>query len=159
MSDSSFIRSEMLQPQIPPVSERGIVKWLRENLFSGWLNSILTILAVVALYFGLSNSLPWVLNGVWDAGSLSDCRAILAARGEDAVGACWAVLSRWNQFIYGFYPEDQRWRVNLVYLMGALSLAGLLIPRVPFKGANALFFFVICFSFVRLLRLRREAEC
>ena len=126
MSDSSFIRSEMLQPQIPPVSERGIVKWLRENLFSGWLNSILTILAVVALYFGLSNSLPWVLNGVWDAGSLSDCRAILAARGEDAVGACWAVLSRWNQFIYGFYPVELYWRPTLAAALLIVALAPVL---------------------------------
>jgi len=126
MTDSSFIRSEMLQPQIPPVSERGIVKWLRENLFSGVLNSILTVVAIIALYFALSYSLPWVLNGVWDAGSLDDCRAILAARGEDAVGACWAVLSRWNQFIYGFYPVELYWRPTLAAALLIVALAPVL---------------------------------
>ena len=126
MTDSSFIRSEMLQPQIPPVSERGIVKWLRENLFSGVLNSILTVVAIIALYFALSYSLPWVLNGVWDAGSLNDCRAILAARGEDAVGACWAVLSRWNQFIYGFYPVELYWRPTLAAALLIVGLAPVL---------------------------------
>jgi general L-amino acid transport system permease protein len=42
-----------------------------------------------------------------------------------------------------FYPIDQRWRVNIVYLIGAISLAGLLIPRIPYKGWNATFFFII----------------
>jgi general L-amino acid transport system permease protein len=44
--------------------------------------------------------------------------------------------------VYGFYPIEERWRANIVFLLGALSLAGLLIPRIPFKGWNALFFFV-----------------
>ena len=45
MTETSFVRSQMLPPLAPPVSERGAVKWLRENLFSGWLNSILTVVA------------------------------------------------------------------------------------------------------------------
>ena len=31
----SFNRTEMLPPLPPPVTERGAIKWLRENLFSG----------------------------------------------------------------------------------------------------------------------------
>ena len=40
MADTShaFVRTEMLPPQAPPLTERGVVKWLRENLFSGSLN-------------------------------------------------------------------------------------------------------------------------
>ena len=44
--------------------------------------------------------------------------------------------------MYGFYPEPERWRVNLTYLLAAILLLPLLIPRLPAKGLNAgLFFF------------------
>ena len=49
MSDTNFVRTEMLPPVAPPVSQRGVVRWLRENLFSGPLNTILSLLAVAAL--------------------------------------------------------------------------------------------------------------
>ena len=87
----SFVRSDMLQAQVPPVSERGVVKWLRENLFSGLWNSALTIVGLIVLYLILQASLPWFLNSVWNANSLSECREIVAASaGPDASGACWA---------------------------------------------------------------------
>ena len=69
MTDASFVRQQMLPPQEPPVRERGAVKWLRENLFSGPLNTILTLIAVFALYKLVSGALPWWLNGVWNAES------------------------------------------------------------------------------------------
>ena len=47
-----------------------------------------------------------------------------------------------TQFIYGFYPEPERWRVNLTFLLAALLLLPLLIPRLPAKGLNAGLFFV-----------------
>jgi general L-amino acid transport system permease protein len=43
--------------------------------------------------------------------------------------------------MYGFYPQDQQWRVNLTYALGVLLLVPLLIPRVPYKALNALLFF------------------
>ncbi len=30
----SFVRTEMLQGQTPPLGERGIVRWMRTNLFA-----------------------------------------------------------------------------------------------------------------------------
>ena len=48
MPDATYVRLQMLQPAAPPVSERGVVKWGRENLFSGPFNTILTVLSVVA---------------------------------------------------------------------------------------------------------------
>ena len=33
-------------------------------------------------------------------------------------GACWVFIkARFWQFMYGFYPVDQRWRVNLAFLI------------------------------------------
>ena len=39
----AFVRETMVPPSEPPGSETGAVHWLRENLFSTWLNAILTI--------------------------------------------------------------------------------------------------------------------
>ena len=43
--------------------------------------------------------------------------------------------------MYGFYPDDERWRVNLTYALGVVLLVPLLIPRVPYKALNAILFF------------------
>lgn len=128
MSDISFVRHEMLDPQTPPANERGVVKWLRENLFSGPLNSILTILAMVALYFLIRGMLPWLLNGVWNANSLRECRDIIIANaGPDASGACWAMIRlRWNQFIFGLYPSAEYWRPTTAFALMIVALAPVL---------------------------------
>ena len=123
MTGISFVRTAMLPPAIPPVTERGVVKWLRENLFSGRLNSVLTVLAVVSLYYLIRGGAPWVTNGVWTGTSLRDCRAAL----DGASGACWAILvERWNQFIYGFYPNTLYWRPTTAFALLFVALAPVL---------------------------------
>jgi general L-amino acid transport system permease protein len=58
-------------------------------------------------------------------------------------GACWVmVANRFGQFLYGFYPSDQRWRINLAFFLFAVAAAALLIERVPGKRYWALFMFV-----------------
>jgi general L-amino acid transport system permease protein len=62
---------------------------------------------------------------------------------EPGAGACWPFANaRFMQWIYGLYPIDQRWRPNIIFLLGGLSLAGLMIPRVPGKLWIGLFFFI-----------------
>ncbi len=60
MSDISFVRKEMLPEQTPPASEVGAIGWARHNLFSSWLNTILTVLSVAAVYYVLAGVLPWI---------------------------------------------------------------------------------------------------
>ena len=137
MSDLSFVRQQMLPAATPPVTERGAVKWLRENLFSGWLNSILTVLAVVSLFYLVKGSLPWVSNGVWKANSLGECRARLAEMGPGTSGACWAILvERWNQFIFGFFPNTLYWRPTTAFALFIAALAPVLYYGL--NRANAL---------------------
>ena len=58
MSDQiAFVRHEALQPSPPPASETGLVKWLRENLFSNLFNAILTIVSVYVIFRVASLSL------------------------------------------------------------------------------------------------------
>jgi general L-amino acid transport system permease protein len=131
----SFVRSDMLAAQTPPVTERGLVKWLRENLFSGPWNSALTIVGMIALYLILQASLPWFLNSVWNANSLSECREIVAASaGPDASGACWAMIrERWHQFTFGFYPPELYWRPTLAFVLMFVALAPVLFTWLPRK--------------------------
>src|SRR5947209_4737614 len=45
--------------------------------------------------------------------------------------------------MYGFYPEQERWRADLTFLLAAILLLPLLIPRLPAKGLNAGLFFIV----------------
>jgi general L-amino acid transport system permease protein len=132
MSDA-FLRTEMTPPKAPPITERGVVKWLRENLFAGPYNTILTLVALYVLYLFLSSVIPWLLNGVWNANSLQECREIVtASAGEGATGACWAMIrERWNQFLFGLYPQDLYWRPAVALGLLLVAIAPVLFPKVP----------------------------
>ena len=135
MSDVSFVRTEMLQEREPPIGQRGLIKWFRENMFSTIPNAILSILSVWAIYFVLSHILPWVFQSSWNANSLKECRAnIVEAYGEGATGACWAVIrERFPQLMYGFYPQEMRWRPNLAFIGMFVAIAPVLFDRFPRK--------------------------
>jgi general L-amino acid transport system permease protein len=125
----AFVRETEIPPAPPPEAVGGVVKWLRDNLFSNWFNAILTLASVYAIYWVLAQSLPWILNGVWNAGSLAECREILGGTS----GACWAVLSeRWNQLLFGFtYPSELYWRPSLAFLLLLVCAAPVLFPALP----------------------------
>jgi general L-amino acid transport system permease protein len=133
----------------PPTSERGAIGWLRHNLFSSWTNAILTLLAIYIVYLVVPPFVEWaVINATWlfppdvtsgkRAPEFTDCRA--------ASGACWIfVRARLPQFFYGYFPESERWRVNIVFILLAVSIYGLLAERVKagIKKPLAIFFFGI----------------
>jgi len=126
----SFVRNEMLPEQAPPVSQVGAVRWVRENLFSGWLNTLLTLASIYVIFWLLSHVGPWFGNSVWNAGSLSECREIL----DGTNGACFAVINdRWQQLLYGFYPSQLYWRPNLTLVLLFVALAPMLFPGLPRK--------------------------
>lgn len=146
MSDVSFVRTIMLEEQEPPIGQQGMIKWFRENMFSSIPNSILSIVALWAIYFVLSHLLPWIFQSSWNAGSLKECRAnIAAAYGEGTSGACWAVIrERYIQLIYGFYPSESYWRPNLAFVGMLVALAPVLFDGVPKK----LLWFTAIFPFL-----------
>ena len=136
MADLSFVRKEMLPEQTPPVTSVGLVGWMRENLFSGWFNSILTLVALVFIYYVFSGVLPWMVAPTWHAASLNEFRDILAELGRDGhfAGACWGVINdRWIQLLFGFYPPELYWRPILALVLLFVALAPILfseyVPR------------------------------
>jgi general L-amino acid transport system permease protein len=145
MTDTLYVRSELAAARPAPSSNAGLGAWLRANLFSGPINSIMSMLL---LAFGV-----WV---IWQFLSFTVFTAVFtdpdglrgaACRPSEvgrAVGACWPFISsRLNFFLYGFYPVDQIWRVNLMLFLGLVLLVPLLIPRAPLKRLNVALFFVV----------------
>mgnify|MGYP006914301540 CR=1 FL=1 len=65
----AFVRQEPIPPAPPPVAEAGIVRWLRDNLFSSIPNAILTPASLWAIWLLPPARMPWVFNGVWGPGS------------------------------------------------------------------------------------------
>jgi len=131
MSDNSnsFVRHEMLSERAPPVGERGVLKWARENLFSSVFNTIMTIVSVWVIYSIVVGVAPWFFNGVWNAQTTRECYEIL----DGVNGACFAVLQeRFPQLIYGFkYPSSEYWRPNLATVLLLVALAPVLFRRLP----------------------------
>ena len=114
----------------PPRSDTGVLGWLRQNLFNSPLNSALTILCLFLVYEILPPLVRWAFL---DANFVGDSR-------EDCVsgGACWVFIkARFGQFMYGFYPVDQRWRINLAVLILIVGLVPLFLPRFRHKIALA----------------------
>lgn len=131
----SFVRAEMLPEQDPPRMQRGILKWMHENLFSSPLNAVLTLIGGFSVAWLVVSVFPWLQHSVWNASSLNECRAIITRTwGEGAHGACWAVIrERWPQYLYGFYPNDAYWRPNLAFILMLVAIAPVLFDRLPRK--------------------------
>ena len=112
----------------PPMATSGPVVWVRRNLLSSPLNILLTVGAAYLLYLILPGMLNWaVFEAVFDAGSREECRQI-------ASGACWALIdTRFGQFLYGFYPDHLRWRINVTAVLFLLALLPLLWDKTPYR--------------------------
>jgi general L-amino acid transport system permease protein len=145
MSDiaaSSFVRRDLTPERPAPVKTTGFVGFLRTRLFNSPGNILLTIVSILLLWFTVVPAVKFLLiDAVWTG---KDRTACLPEAAGHAVGACWPfVQAKFSQFIYGFYPEAERWRVNLTFFLAALLLLPLLIPRLPAKGLNAGLFFIV----------------
>jgi len=138
MSDvatGAFVSPKLL----PPLPSPGRLK--RWRIIATWRDVVLTALSLYLIW-----TLGWpalkflFLDAVWTGSSRADC---LAETAGHPVGACWPfIAAKFPQFVYGFYPESERWRADLTFFLGGMLLLPLLIPRTPFKIANALLFFV-----------------
>ncbi|MDT2076342.1 MAG: amino acid ABC transporter permease [Planktomarina sp.] len=126
-----FVRHEPIPASPPPIAQAGAIKWVRENLFSNVINSVLTILSIYFVIKLVLASAPWIWNGVWTTDSLRECREVL----QGTSGACWSVLAeRWNQLLFGFkYPVEAYWRPTLAFILLLISIAPILFNKLPRK--------------------------
>jgi len=82
------------------------MKWLRENLFSGWVNTLVTVGLLFLFVATITALFEWAfLDAVWRPDP-NACR--------EAHGACWGFIAEKHRFIlFGTYPFDQHWRPAL----------------------------------------------
>jgi len=128
-----MVNDKSLPDRPAPVARRGVVGWLRDNLFDGPANTVLTLAGLAFLWFTLAPFVQWALiDADWLGDSRMDC---------DSGGACWVFIgSRLQQFIYGFYPDSELWRVNLFFVQLAVVIVWVLWDRMPARQWGALWF-------------------
>lgn len=129
----------------PPVRTTGLIGWARINLFSSPFNIVLTLVAVYVLVSIIPPVVEWALvKSVWTAENRVDCWAKMEVP-EGA--ACWAfVKSRLQLFIYGFYPQAERWRVKLSFVLLIFAILPVLYDKLP--GRKYWFWYVLAFPFI-----------
>jgi general L-amino acid transport system permease protein len=81
------VTEEIIRPPQPP----GPVKWVLDNLFNNWFNSLLTVILLPLVFFALLNVILWVFTE-------ADWRAVTQFPLLYAVGQ---------------YPRDELWRVGI----------------------------------------------
>ena len=118
-------RDQMVAGRPAPVTHVGVIGWLRANLFSSWFSTLLTVAALLLLWRVVPPLLGWTLfNADFTGVTGAECTA---------EGACWAwVDQRINQFLYGFYPQEAYWRVNVALLLLIPAVAYVLFEKMPY---------------------------
>jgi general L-amino acid transport system permease protein len=126
--------THQFQPSLPPPGNTtGFVGWMKKNLFNTRLNTVLTI---VLGYLAI--------NAIWAVISWAFIHADWVGTTRDACssdGACWVFISvRWEQFMYGFYPQAELWRPRLFYATLAIFTVLLAYDKTPKRSWIFLFF-------------------
>ena len=107
-----------------------LLRFSRRRLFATPLDTVITLVCCWGLARLVEPLARWVVIDTTFRGTTrADCTG---------AGACWVfVRARLGQFIYGFYPVDQRWRVDLVAVLLIACAALLAVKRLPHRGALA----------------------
>jgi general L-amino acid transport system permease protein len=118
---------------LPPVTERSsVLRWMRQNLFGSWVDTLLTVLGAFIVYWALSAFIPWAMfTAEWDV-----------------------VIVNLRLLMIGQYPLEEAWRIwlalgFLVFLTGnsigiwagkskavLLLLSPVLLALLPFASVN-----------------------
>jgi general L-amino acid transport system permease protein len=110
----------------------GLVGWFKKNLFSSPLNSLMTLAIIYLAVPHLASVIQWAfIDADWVGNSRDACTSD---------GACWVFINnRFSQLIYGFYPEPERWRVNIVFASFAMLIIALMWTKTPKKAQISIF--------------------
>ena len=124
MTKIAYVRKKEIPPAPPPLIEVGLIGWVRQNLFSSWFNSFLTLFFLYFIIILLADFFPWAWGGHWKTKSLRECLDL------DPNVACFSVLTaRWKQLLFGLYPAEEYWRPTLTFLLLLLSIVPILFPK------------------------------
>ena len=120
----------------PPLERLGAWEWARANLFSSPLNTLLTLLGIGLFLVTVPPLVQWALVN-------ADIRGTTRAACTDT-GACWVFVKvHLPQFIYGLYPQPQRWRLDTAFVLAVVLVVPLFLRRMPHRGAYGSALFLI----------------
>ena len=122
-----------------------MLRWVRQNLFSSVLNSILTILSLTIIYFVFLPLFDWLfIQAQWIGSTPKDC--------PDKSAACWPFIwARFDQFVYGLYPETERWRINLGVILGLLCSMPVFYRGFPYKSKLIFMLILVIYPLIGFL--------
>ena len=140
--EQTFLRQGRLSPLAPPSARAGAFGWMRANLFTGPANIAMTVLCVALIAWAVPPLVRFFLiDAVWTGNDTSAC---LASPAHPNPGACWAFIRVWfSYFVYGFYPLEERWRVNMFLVALVLGYVWVLRLSMPRRDVGALYFFIV----------------
>ncbi|MFW2588108.1 amino acid ABC transporter permease [Sagittula sp. SSi028] len=145
----AYVRTEDAPTLPAPKSEIGVGAWLWRNIFASMadysspakaVTSILMTIITVFTAYAL----------IWMTWTLLDFALFSATFGDpeglkreaclpNPTGACWPyVQAKWYQFMYGFYPREEVWRVDVLFALLAIGI-GWLVFINKHKGKVAAF--------------------
>ena len=155
VGDQIFLRQTRLEPLPPPSARAGAFGWMRANLFSSPANIVLTALCVALIVWAVSPLVRFFLiDAVWTGADGSAC---LTSPAQPNPGACWAFIRVWfSYFVYGFYPLDERWRVDVFFVALVFGFVWLLRLSMPRRDLGALYFFVVLPMNALIARMHHE---
>jgi general L-amino acid transport system permease protein len=137
----NYVRHEAAQALPPPANMAGWQGWVRENLISSPFNIAMTILCALLLYWIFMPLLSFtIFDAVWSG---ADREACIITDARPVVGACWPfVQERFQYFVYGSYPVEERWRPTIFFVLLIISAVWVLWLNAPRRDLGILFAFV-----------------
>lgn len=128
-----------IQSSAPPTPPTSPLNWVQKNLFSTWYNSILTIICLAVIIWGLSSFIGWVLTA-----------------------AQWEVVSvNLRLFFVGRFPPELYWRVwtALGLIIGLAGICwGYIVRKSPLFSRTILFVLGVTIAAIILLPLELSAR-
>ncbi len=109
---------------------------INKNINTNKFNALLSLLIIFLIIKSAPPLLSWFIIDANFAGDSKD-----ACSGS---GACWAYIKTWfNRFMYGMYPNDEQWRINLSFIsLAFLGGIGFFAPE-QLKKYLTLYYVVI----------------
>ena len=105
---------------------KNLINWSKQNLFSSVFNSLISLFCIYLIIISLPPFIDWAfLSATFEGKLKTDCKTS---------GACWVFVKVWfEKFMYGFYPVENIWRINLSFLILILSIATSFFVKDKFK--------------------------
>jgi len=130
---------EIVESRPAPLNMKGPIIWMKENLFSSMLSSIITIISFYFLYIVVPPLVDWmILDATW-SGTKEEIT------GE---GARWIFIrEKFNLFMYGFYPAESYWRPNTTLFLFVLYIV--LFKKI--KNSKIRIFLIISFPILAFI--------